>query len=82
MQDALVGTRLVHIRTPLERRLAADAIDLVWFPTYIEDVSLPFVCQVFDLEHRMKPWFPEVSAQANGSIASATTTDISARRRA
>lgn len=62
VQDVLVGTRLVHIRTPLERRLAADAIDLVWFPTYIEDVSLPFVCQVFDLEHRMKPWFPEVSA--------------------
>ena len=62
VQDALVGTRLLHVRTPLERRLAADRIDLVWFPTYIEDVSLPFVCQVFDLEHRMKPWFPEVSA--------------------
>jgi glycosyltransferase involved in cell wall biosynthesis len=63
VQDALVGTRLLHVRTPLERRLARDHIDLVWFPTYIEDVSLPFVCQVFDLEHRMKPWFPEVSAE-------------------
>lgn len=62
VQDALVGSRLVHIRTPLQRRLTADGIDLVWFPTYVEDVSLPFVCQVFDLEHRMKPWFPEVSA--------------------
>ena len=41
----------------------ADQIDLVWFPTYVEDVNLPFVCQVFDLEHRMKPWFPEVSAR-------------------
>ena len=61
VQDALVGTRLIHVRTPLERRLAADRIDLVWFPTYVEDVSLPFVCQVFDVEHRMKPWFPEVS---------------------
>jgi glycosyltransferase involved in cell wall biosynthesis len=61
IQDALVGTRLLHVRTPLERRLAADHVDLVWFPTYVEDVSLPFVCQVFDLEHRMKPWFPEVS---------------------
>ena len=63
VQDALVGTRLLHIRTPLERRLAADGIALVWFPTYIEDVGIPFVCQVFDLEHRMKPWFPEVSAE-------------------
>ena len=61
VQDVLVGTRLVHVRTPLERRLAADGIDLVFFPTYVEDVSLPFICQVFDLEHRMKPWFPEVS---------------------
>lgn len=61
LQDALVGTRLLHVRTPLERRLEADGIDLVWFPTYVEDVSLPYVCQVFDLEHRTKPWFPEVS---------------------
>ena len=63
LQDTLVGARLLHVRTPLERRLAADAIDLVWFPTYVEDVGIPFVCQVFDLEHRMKPWFPEVSAE-------------------
>jgi glycosyltransferase involved in cell wall biosynthesis len=62
VQDVLIGTRLLHVRTPLERRLAADRIDLVWFPTYVEDVSLPYVCQVFDIEHRMKPWFPEVSA--------------------
>jgi glycosyltransferase involved in cell wall biosynthesis len=62
VQDALVGTRLLHVRTPLERRLEKDHIDLVWFPTYVEDVRLPFVCQVFDLEHRMKPWFPEVSS--------------------
>jgi hypothetical protein len=51
------------LRTPLERRLASDDIDLVWFPTYIEDVNLPFVCQVLDVEHRMKPWFAEVTAR-------------------
>jgi glycosyltransferase involved in cell wall biosynthesis len=61
VQDAVIGSRLVRVRTPLERRLARDGIDLVWFPTYVEDVGLPFVCQVFDLEHRIKPWFPEVS---------------------
>jgi glycosyltransferase involved in cell wall biosynthesis len=63
VQDALVGTRLLHVRTPLERRLERDGVQLVWFPTYVEDVSLPFVCQVLDLEHRMKPWFPEVSSR-------------------
>jgi glycosyltransferase involved in cell wall biosynthesis len=61
IQDAVVGKRLVKMRTPLERRLFADLVDLVWFPTYVEDVSFPFVCQVLDLEYRMKPWFPEVS---------------------
>jgi glycosyltransferase involved in cell wall biosynthesis len=61
LQDAAIGSRLLHVRTPLERRLARDSVDLVWFPTYVEDVGLPFVCQVFDLEHRLKPWFPEVS---------------------
>ena len=63
VQDILIGTRFLHVRTPLERRLKRDGIDLVWFPTYIEDVGLPFVCQVFDLEHRMKPWFPEVTVE-------------------
>jgi glycosyltransferase involved in cell wall biosynthesis len=61
-QDALLGKRLLHIRTPLQRRLEADGIDLVWFPTtYVEDIDLPFACTIFDLEHRTKPWFPELS---------------------
>jgi glycosyltransferase involved in cell wall biosynthesis len=62
VQDKLVGRRCLHLRTALERRLEADSVDLVWFPTiYAEDVDLPYVCTVFDVEHRIKPWFPEVS---------------------
>jgi glycosyltransferase involved in cell wall biosynthesis len=63
VQDKVIGKRLVHVRTPLQRRLDRDGIDLVWFlTTYAEDVDLPFLCTVFDLEHRIKPWFPEVRA--------------------
>lgn len=63
-QDRLLGKRLVHVRTPLQRRLDRDGVDLVWFlTTYAEDVDLPYVCTVFDLEHRIKPWFPEVRAR-------------------
>jgi glycosyltransferase involved in cell wall biosynthesis len=64
VQDSVITKRLVHVRTPLERRLHADGIDLAWFPTYpyVEDVDIPFVWTVFDTEHRIKPWFPEVSA--------------------
>lgn len=64
VQDKLAGKRVLHMRTPLQRRLDADGIELVWFPTtYAEDVEQPYVCTVFDLEHRIKPWFPEVSAR-------------------
>lgn len=61
-QDRVIGKRLLHVRTPLQRRLDAACVDLVWFPTtYVEDVDLPYIATVFDLEHRQKPWFPEVT---------------------
>jgi glycosyltransferase involved in cell wall biosynthesis len=64
VQDKLVGKRLIHVRTALQRRLDAAGIDVVWFPTtYAEDVDLPYLATVFDLEHRQKPWFPEVSVR-------------------
>jgi glycosyltransferase involved in cell wall biosynthesis len=63
IQDNVLGKRLVHARTPLQRALEAARADLVWFPTtYAEDVESPYIATVFDLEHRIKPWFPEVSA--------------------
>jgi glycosyltransferase involved in cell wall biosynthesis len=37
-------------------------IDLVWFPTYqFEPVDLPYIFTVWDLQHRLQPFFPEVS---------------------
>ena len=32
-QDKLIGKRLAHIRSPLQRQLDSNATDLVWFPT-------------------------------------------------
>jgi glycosyltransferase involved in cell wall biosynthesis len=62
VQDAAIGKRLVHRRTRLQRILDEIGVDLVWFPTtYAEDVELPYLATVFDLEHRIKPWFPEVT---------------------
>lgn len=38
-------------------------IDILWFnhagPI---DVGLPYILNIFDLQHRLQPWFPEVSA--------------------
>lgn len=62
VQDELLGKRVFHVLTPLQRRLEADGVDFAWFPTtYVEDVDLPFACTIFDLEHRTQPWFPELS---------------------
>ncbi|NVM22073.1 MAG: glycosyltransferase family 4 protein [Desulfobacterales bacterium] len=39
-------------------------IQLMWFVTsnYVE-VDIPYVFTVLDLQHRLQPWFPEVSAK-------------------
>jgi glycosyltransferase involved in cell wall biosynthesis len=38
-------------------------IDVMWFVTlsYVE-VDIPYIFTVLDLQHRLQPWFPEVSA--------------------
>jgi glycosyltransferase involved in cell wall biosynthesis len=49
--------------TWLERSLAKEHADLVWFATsYVERCDLPYIFTVLDIEHASQPWFPEVSA--------------------
>jgi glycosyltransferase involved in cell wall biosynthesis len=37
-------------------------IDIIWFPTYqFEPVNCPYIFTVWDLQHRLQPFFPEVS---------------------
>jgi len=46
------------------KRAADDfGIEVMWFvtPGYIE-VDIPYIFTVWDLQHRLQPWFPEVSA--------------------
>jgi glycosyltransferase involved in cell wall biosynthesis len=48
--------------TALDARLRRHAVDLVWFATpYCCDTDLPNVFTIWDLQHRVQPWFPEVS---------------------
>jgi glycosyltransferase involved in cell wall biosynthesis len=39
-------------------------IEIMWFadPHYVE-VNIPYILTVWDLQHRLQPWFPEVSAK-------------------
>jgi glycosyltransferase involved in cell wall biosynthesis len=58
----LVLPRVVRLRTRLERAVARDAIDVVWFTTpYAEDCDRPFIFTIWDLEYLDLPWYPEVS---------------------
>ena len=46
----------------LRSALKRHGIDIVWFVTHrFEPVDIPFICTVLDLEHRIHPFFPEVS---------------------
>lgn len=52
----------VWLSSPLNRALLAHRIDLLWFPTHhYEAVDIPFIATVWDLQHRLQPFFPEVS---------------------
>jgi len=52
------------IASPLQCALANPDIDLAWFLTPSAQVApCPFVVTVWDLQHRLQPWFPEVSNQ-------------------
>lgn len=50
--------------TPWLKQAIDDlGIEVVWFatPSYVE-VDTPHIFTVWDLQHRLQPWFPEVSA--------------------
>jgi glycosyltransferase involved in cell wall biosynthesis len=56
--------RAMGFRTQLDRRLRKSGIDVLWFvvPAF-EATDTPYIYTLFDLQHRVQPWFPEVSAR-------------------
>lgn len=46
------------------RVLEQHRIEFFWFPTnyYLGIVDVPYMTIVWDLQHRLQPWFPEVSS--------------------
>jgi len=52
-----------RLHTWLERSLAEEGVDVVWFATnYVEQCDLPYLLTILDVEHVRQPWFREVSA--------------------
>ena len=52
--------------TNLQKAARAHHIDIMWFLTNShEEVRIPFILTVLDLEHRVHPFVPDVSATGN-----------------
>ncbi len=50
-------------QSSLERCAQRAGIEFIWFLSpRLKDVNLPYMTIVLDLQHRVQPWFPEVSA--------------------
>jgi glycosyltransferase involved in cell wall biosynthesis len=77
-----IGRRVASSRRQLlEEQVRERRLDMLWF-NHLEpiDVGLPYILNIFDLQHRLQPWFPEVSA--NGQWEERENTWSRAIRRA
>ena len=53
------GLKVTHW---VQRTLCDLGIELMWFITpYFFEVDVPFIFTIWDIQHRLQPWFPEVS---------------------
>ena len=59
----LTLSNVLKILGPLERLAKDNKLDLVWFigGGTFETLDTPYIATVWDLQHRLQPWFPEVS---------------------
>jgi glycosyltransferase involved in cell wall biosynthesis len=49
---------------PLEKLAKKNKLDLIWFVGGggFEIIDTPYIATVWDLQHRLQPWFPELSS--------------------
>lgn len=54
--------KVVNSKPFLEGAVLADRIHLIWFASGLyTPVEVPYIATVWDIQHRVQPWFPEVS---------------------
>jgi glycosyltransferase involved in cell wall biosynthesis len=55
--------RAAGVATRFDKLARRAGVDFVWFVTpYFDETDLPYIFTVWDLQHRVQPWFPEVSS--------------------
>jgi glycosyltransferase involved in cell wall biosynthesis len=46
-----------------QRTFCNFGIEMMWFVTpYFFEIDIPFIFTIWDMQHRLQPWFPEVSS--------------------
>ena len=57
--QGLSTSAAVHLAREVQRK----HIEILWFNHFVPiHIGVPYVLNIFDLQHRLQPWFPEVSA--------------------
>lgn len=60
---ALSARRFAGFKTGFERAVARSKVECLWFLSpRIEITDVPYITIVWDLQHRLQPWFPELSS--------------------
>ena len=58
--QGLSTSAAVHLAREVQRK----HIEILWFNHFEPiHIGVPYVVNIFDLQHRLQPWFPEVSAK-------------------
>jgi glycosyltransferase involved in cell wall biosynthesis len=61
-QDRHLGRRPLDLTSWFESSAHAEGVDTVWFPTpHFEECEIPYVFTIWDMQHLVQPWFPEVA---------------------
>lgn len=58
-----IRLRKSPVESTFQKSVRQKNIEFIWFPTSIySPVEIPYIATVWDIQHRLQPWFPEVSA--------------------
>ena len=51
----------LQLESPLQKAISQKKIQFIWFPTpEYSPIDIPYIATIWDIQHRVQPWFPEV----------------------
>ncbi|MFB3764908.1 MAG: glycosyltransferase family 4 protein [Methanotrichaceae archaeon] len=54
--------KILSLPYRLDRIAKREGVEIMWFiGPAVTDIDIPYITVVWDLQHRLQPWFPEVS---------------------